>query len=728
MALSEEIVQQAVNVLAALETRPTDIDATADYLSERDEFADLYADALKELAQRALAQIAPPEPSNPRSSGRGASNGQQSAAQRSYNGRAPSAPYRFVVLPDQVVMPEPEAGPLDQPLADGLCAEIVVDWAAETPLLIGVKQGGIVQPMRLGQRGGYVIPGATLRGMLRSATEIVAHGRLGGANLHHRYGLRDFTHPAYKSDSPVSKVAEVKAGWLTLADDKQWRIQPCDWAHVQVTDLLGSSMARRGTTTRAVWIGKSLEDKYGLVGMRTGNCFDFTKNFGFSDSFVEQNLTRVRPGGTRKGTLVFANKLPGKDGNKQLEYVFFDRPSATAVALKPAMIDTFNRLYCKPSKNKPVPNGSWKVLHPTFEKNMRLPVFYVGDLDEQDKGFFFGLTRLFKIPHKRSIGDVLRETQPQHLPEPIREGGEVTGYRADFVENLFGYVVEADALGLGAEDRIAPDAAGHKGRIAFSFAHLRTEEAQTTLSNTVSTVMMAPRASFAPFYLKSNAELDYSAQVSPRLAGRKRYLPRYPGSAHESAMKAIHAGANAGDNQDVATDMRFLMPKHAQDLRFDSRIRLHNVTPAELGAVLFALTHGGKVGGAYRHMIGRAKPQGAGQMRVAGLTLTVTPNRTGRREDSGDLRPYLDAFIAFMRRQPDLQSFPAVPAVEEFLGACDSRQPPRDMESMPLKDFKPIREAVKPLQRGNAPPSRPATMPNQRDGRLLAAPKRVADD
>src|SRR5687768_5892656 len=124
------------------------------------------------------------------------------------------------------------------------------------------------------------------------------------------------------------------------------------------------------------------------------------------------------PAGANRGTLVFANKLPGRDGKKKFEYVFY-APAGEPVALKAGVVETFERLYSKPSKNQPAPDGSWKDLKPTFEAGARLPVFYVGDLDIQDERFFFGLTRLFKVPHERSVRQLL-ETQKNHLPQPIR--------------------------------------------------------------------------------------------------------------------------------------------------------------------------------------------------------------------------------------------------------------------------------------------------------------------
>lgn len=105
------------------------------------------------------------------------------------------------------------------------------------------QQGdGPVEPVRLGPDGPWVIPGATIRGLLRHASEIVAHGKLGSANLHHRYGLRDFQHPYYANESAVSDITKVRAGWLHIensGDRDTWTITPARrWAKVRVEQLV----------------------------------------------------------------------------------------------------------------------------------------------------------------------------------------------------------------------------------------------------------------------------------------------------------------------------------------------------------------------------------------------------------------------------------------------------------------------------------------------------------
>jgi hypothetical protein len=405
--------------------------------------------------------------------------------------------------------------------------------------------------------GNYVIPGATLGGLIRSAMEIVAFGKLGSANLHHRFGIRDFEHPYYES---VAKVGQVKAGWLTGAVDRNgrftMRITPCDWAHVLIDDMAADSQFKAKVSARQNWIQMELEKKYGALGMTRESAIDFTATFGYGPAFDDNGRAVRNPlkGGT-PGEPVFSGKLPGTEGKKKYEYAFFDRPGASAVSINDEIVEDFIRLNSKPSKNRPLADGSWKKLKPTFEAGHRVPVFYVGDLARGDRDFFFGLTRMLKVPHERSVGGVLAG-QGRHRATAKwlqHENGsqELIGYDADFVENLFGFVVEPKDLlpkdapedpGIRALTNVA-----RKGRVAFSFASLIGGPGAARLSAPIAVVQSAPRASFAAFYLKPaksggvGGEADYSAHPPPRLAGRKRYLPRNPAPDLEGRLTKIEA-------------------------------------------------------------------------------------------------------------------------------------------------------------------------------------------
>lgn len=141
----------------------------------------------------------------------------------------PIANYRFIPVNSQVVAP-----PLDfkdishaKPLRDGLCGTINVTWTAETPICVGsaepdtTKGEDVVTPFELG--GKYALPGASIKGMLRSIVEIATFSHLGQINSQHHYGYRDFS-DEYKKRVPAN---EIKAGWIRyLKESKEWEFAP----------------------------------------------------------------------------------------------------------------------------------------------------------------------------------------------------------------------------------------------------------------------------------------------------------------------------------------------------------------------------------------------------------------------------------------------------------------------------------------------------------------------
>lgn len=620
-----------------------------------------------------------------------------------------TAPYRFVVIPDRIVKAQ-DATKLASwgfPIPGGFCGEIEVEWTFETPMLIGVEdEDGVAGPLRLGDD--YVIPGTTLRGMMRAAMSIVTRARLAQVNANHRYGVRDFTHPLFKESAGTQRLAwsNLKAGWLRKKDRSEteggqessdYVLTPCDKAMVRIR-ALPRSFNRGGPTDNGGWhrdwLKTKLAERYEIAGFlqaRHGkkaifNFEDSTKTPGFAPD--PSAADHVMPGGgsTDKGWFVFSNNSPSlknvdaalldaqqasprQGDRKKREYVFFDRPNQQEIRLTRQDFENFERINSKPSRTKSKPDGSYAVMHPTLEHGNRIPVFYVGNPGNDDPDFAMGLTRLFKLLHKYSVGDVLLR-QKRHKIDPRDP---------DMVEALFGHVYDRKDLGISEEDaeRSPPGSVARKGRLAFGFASLSsaTPAAPTGI---ITTTAMAPRASYAPYYLRGPIKDWTDIAVSgregdARLAGRKRYFPRFPAEQLADAAGVIEntlAKRKSPDATDTHSELRLLKPKTPGGrLSFRGAIRLHNVTAVEIGAVLWTLTFGGDI--SKRHMIGRAKNAGAGQAKATVLKLALTSNDKSDQERAEmEIAPFLRDFETYMRDNAD-KNWPQVDEVREFLGISD---------------------------------------------------------
>lgn len=574
-----------------------------------------------------------------------------------------TAAYRFVSFDPKLVVLAEEAAlePIDRPKPNGLCAEIAVEWRADGPLLIGDKEGGktgsAFGPLKFGED--WVIPGSTLRGAIRSVAEIIGGARMSLAHVNHAeaFGLRDFTHKAYASSNesdgfPLGVAGKVKAGWLSVSftstNDALLKahatIEPvADWFKTEVKQRTkGIELHKKYQWKRD---GKSLTKV--VRGVQVLCTRDHPCQFSEDGLKDQANIQPVKPdsGGAIKGHWVFSGAGPkkknGTDEDTRWEYVFAAHKGTPPepVAIDPALWERFVRLHSRTIGDKLRPQGTWETFVEMLkaDRTMKIPVFYVGDLaDQKPENFAFGLTRLFRAPHRWTLAQAMKASK---VEDPMAEGGgKVDPEKLDMVDALFGYVYEpAD----GENATVEPASVARKGRVSFGMA--RATDFKGSVSDVVTTVEGAPRPSFAPYYLQGPVP-DWSAtdDGAPKIAGRKRYPVR--GGDFSSVKEELERRAvGLKPRGEVTSQLKFLCPTPEAPLCFTSKVRLHNVTEAELGLVLSALTLDNR--SHLRHAIGRAKNAGAGQVQAVVTGLAVHRNASAEPEPACDPSIYINYYV-----------------------------------------------------------------------------------
>lgn len=556
------------------------------------------------------------------------------------------APYRFVPLNDHIVSSPVVAEDLrhDVPHPKGVSGTLKVTWTAETGFLIGVqaeqktqdKAPPPVYPFQLAGR--HVIPGSTLKGALRGVLAAVAGARLGRFNGHIQFGWRDFQDDYYKRHL-LDENTHLRAGWLRRRDDG-YVIDERNWFKLEMTEV--ARRCKCGNDDR--WRSQiKIQEKQQLL--RKADLLDDKARF---TPITGRKAALDQSGGGRRGTVVVADHAPTNrrepEFNRKAEYIFA-ADSIGTVEISRQTVQMFHRLNSTPSDKRPKPNGAWAYWKPILERGDPIPVFFIEDESVADptdpRRYLIGLTRLFRIPQRHRPQDVLANRHAGHMKRP--------GDGPDLVEGLFGHV-DQDAVveeARAAGEKIAPAAVSLRGRVSVGMAWCDHPAEEVMTSQPLKRVLMTPRPSFYPFYLQPSGQ-GYMEPTPPRLAGRKRYpVGVLPGQ--EATGRPVEA---SGRTDAVTSTLHVMLPKtrSGKPLTFTGQIRFHNLLPAELGALVWALTFG-EPEGPYRHSIGRGKPLGLGQMR-ADVTLERLEQAASGAVTCGGgteaLRPYLEAFAAFM--------------------------------------------------------------------------------
>lgn len=472
-----------------------------------------------------------------------------------------SSPYNFVPLSTTVVKPtwgqergmDFHALSHDAPLQDGLSGSLEISLTNHTPLLIASDPNAQGEKTPLKQGNKYLIPGSSVRGMLRNVVEIATYSKFGTGLEERKLFARDLTKGGkwYRDrmvSPPTAADPKSKPGWLKLMKSANsgklvYVIEPTKMERIPIAeakDLMGDDAP--GTE---VEYDDTNQETYVVV--RTGDVYGKKNDFGFRS---QRTASPVAIADT-----VFQNFITAHQYNAAwwVQDGCFDKPG---------------------------------YLQKKLRNNERIPVFYT--LGEDKKISAIGLAFMFRVAYKHSLVDAMAHTSNDHRDDPKD---------FDVTQALF-----------GALPGDAPDD-GLRSRVSFGALFSSTGKEQETADKVV---LNNPKPSFYPAYLKQNGnDLKDLEAEKPELAGWKRYQIR--------SSKDIY---QTGDgNNDAVTSK--LKPLQA-GAKFSGVIRFHNLRPAELGALVWALTWGSNA--TLRHSLGMGKPYGYGNVAVQITGAQITHN------------------------------------------------------------------------------------------------------
>lgn len=594
--------------------------------------------------------------------------------------RAISAPYNFVPLADWVFLPA--WGSLvsqDHPFRDGLSGEIDYTLTAASPLLVGGAQRkatendpGEVKPFRLPQPDGrYAIAGSGLKGMIRSVIEIAGFGRMRLVD-DARPGLRDIS-GKFVADSYTAKVrGKVKAGFLRTRADGGQEIVPCRMArlnHRSLAKWLGVS-ERRWDDRRHQEVDVPIfnTNQHRAVADKYAHWEELCQNHGIADPFeVKVQISDWEVTGFAGSVDAFPvltgqisdfrNDKTDRNGKttkgKYKDFAFYDPDESAALPIPAEVWTDFLFIHGNDEKKNQAMSwpGFWRA---RFHRGERVPVFYLQDGDY----LRIGLAYMPKLAGDYSIHDLIGKASPEHRREP----GEQHHY--DLADLLFGAVNSSrqdDAL---------------RGRVSFETAVATTTPEERCQPDTI---LNGPKPTYFPNYLTQKCDPargtlsggQYATYIDtgekpPTLRGFKRY-PARPEA--QTRVQPLTREQEGDDKNKVKIRLHTL-----ENAVFAGRIVFHNLKPAELGALLWALTWDGKTD--LRHGLGMGKSFGFGQVRFEiDPTSRVVPNDPAEaifELSTESVRTLIDAFKTEMEQAAAGQGgWEASPQISNLLAMAD---------------------------------------------------------
>lgn len=479
------------------------------------------------------------------------------------------APYRFVPLSSLVVLPESaDQVSLDTPFKDGICGELDITITTHGKVCVGGEQT-VATEHEVGKVKFYrtpngipAIPGSSLKGMLRNVLEIATFSRFKQVE-DQKLGVRDIS----ESNNFYAKAivgSKMESGWLKF-ENNQWVIYPCSFARVHQKDIVSYFNLSYQDWTKL----KTVQDRY----RRLGVCPSVNYN-DKGDKKYNKVLASLKRDGNLKGSLVMTGQ-PGsfyRENNpsqpasaKKYEFIFHAAKSES-INIPHQVMSGFRQIHDDTKE--------WKFwLAQLASLKNGIPVFYH---TENSQIVSLGLAMMYKLAYKNSIYDAINHTCDEHMKSQ---------HQVDFADLIFGFLGENNQQGL-------------RGRVNIGLAESLTEP---VLSFTQATVLSGPKPTYYPHYIRQDNTKSFNQLMDSRvkLSGWKRYPLK---SVYFNRLSEL-----VERNKKVQVQLETV----DENTQFQSKIRLHNLRPLELGALLWSLDFGNHH---LRHNIGMGKPYGLGQI------------------------------------------------------------------------------------------------------------------
>lgn len=566
-------------------------------------------------------------------------------------------PYHFVPLSQWVLLPDwAHKVSHDIPFEDGLCGTINYTLTNQSPLLVGnkhekyqddkgVEDGSTVVKWDKDPKGMPIIPGSSIKGMLRNVMEIATFSKMSNVEDKH-FSYRDLSASDVDYTELLGKTI-ISAGWLKYSDNK-WRLRSA--SHIELFDkefniYAGTNIENISQDNsdesipienRKILHEQSALEKYKQYPLlkppisfkiRTreiegtkGNIVEIPRAIEFSDleSGINCNygypiFLGVRPGCTKYQ----ADRL-------SFNYIFF-KEHAIEKVIDPKLVKSFFESHDP---------DTIKYLKKNPHPQLGIPVFVRTDKIRKTITYI-SLSKLPRIQYEYTIKQLMEKQQVMQ--------SSVASY--DFSEMLLGTTRN---FGLSLKSRV-------------TLSDLKSKDfSKNRLNQTEKVILSTPKASYINAYIEQPeavmSDFNNYNKITSKLSGWKKY---------PASLKSLHSRLSRQniENNKVKTRLEVLNPNSV----FEGKIHFHNLKKEELGALLWTMTLSNDT--SKHHSLGHGKPLGLGivQIDIGGYDF-----QANNQESEKNINEYIQIFINYMESEHSTNtiknSWKNSPQIKHLLG------------------------------------------------------------
>ncbi len=537
-----------------------------------------------------------------------------------------SAPYNFVPLSGIVckaedLSPELAEKPAqDIPETDSRSGVLPFKIICETHLLVGdggEERNFVKAPDKNGKP---MIPGSSLRGMIRNVMEIASFARMQFVD-DQRVGVRDLgARLDYRSRLTAGShgsgyAPKARAGFLKI-DQGCLRLYRCKFARIEHEDLNALAPGFWNAVMRCARnrdqnerVAEKVEALFSKFSEKKKNklnrslwvqdepcCHQYSVRLCFRRAARDEvraseirGTNEIANVSEKEGRLVFTG-LPGS--RKHMEFFFFDKEKEGAKVSD----DTWKR-FIAVHEEAEKESETWKWRKKQLFSGDEIPVFWLPN--EDDKPAHIGLAMMFKIAADNSIGDMIDHSSRDHRDDTI----------LDLPTRIFGQVA----------DNKDGQASGFRTRVSFGWAEL---VGSVPSSEEYRVIAARPKPSFVACYVRQRDFLNTRGEILLEKTEYRSYMNRSKNGLVKEKLRGWKRYPvrpevileNVPEETTTTSVLRPLCGTLDEPFEFRGKIRYHNLHPIELGALVWALTWGGN--DKLRHSLGMGRPYGWGQVKI----------------------------------------------------------------------------------------------------------------